>query len=194
MRYNGFMKLIVGLGNPGTKYEKTRHNAGFKAVEFLAEHFELDPFKEVSKHKAQLSEGQIEDEKVILAKPQTFMNLSGQTVRSLLQFYKLELSDLIVIYDDVAIGSGSVRIRPDGSAGGHNGIKSLIQELGSSEFLRVRLGIAPLVPFQGDLEDYVLGRLSEEEAVMLTGNLKKLPEIISFLLEDEVEKAMHEYN
>ena len=188
------MKLIVGLGNPGAKYEKTRHNAGFKAVEFLEEHFSFDSFKEVSKHKSQLSEGQIEDEKIILAKPQMFMNLSGQAVRSLLQFYKLELSDLIVIYDDVAIGSGSVRIRPDGSAGGHNGIKSLIQELGSSAFLRVRLGIAPLDEFKGDLEAYVLGRLSDEEVILLTGNLKKLPEIVSFLLKGELEKAMHEYN
>lgn len=192
--YNDFMKLIVGLGNPGKKYESTRHNAGFKALDFLADHFGFDAFKESGKHKAEVSEGQMADEKVMLMKPLTYMNLSGQPLRSVLQFYKINIQDLIVLYDDVSIPSGNVRIRGEGSAGGHNGVKSVIQELGTEQFIRVRLGIAPLTEFKGELEDYVLGKLNEEEIALLEGNLRKLPTMIEILLKGDVEKAMHEYN
>ena len=191
--YNTIMKLIIGLGNPGKQYEKTRHNAGFMAVDFLTEHFGFG-FKKFDKHKCEIAEGQMFDEKIILIKPQTFMNLSGQSVRSVSQFYKIPIEDVIVIYDDVDLPSGNLRIRLSGSAGGHNGMKSIIQELGTENFVRIRLGIAPLTEFKGELEGYVLGKLSEEEMNLMEGNVKKLPDILEEILKGDIEKAMHEYN
>jgi len=188
------MKLIVGLGNPGKEYEYTRHNAGFMAVERLADEFGFGSFKLVAKHKAEVSEGNIVGEKAILAKPQTFMNLSGQSVRSLAQFYKVEPSDLIVIFDDVAIPFGSLRIRPDGSAGGHNGMKSIIQELGGQRIARVRLGIEPKQNSRIPLEDYVLGKFTKSELALLQENLEKIPALVKAIIEEGVEKAMAEYN
>lgn len=188
------MKLIVGLGNPGKEYETTRHNAGFMAVDRLADEFGFGPFKLAAKHKAELTEGAIGGEKVLLAKPQTFMNLSGQSVRSILQFHKIAPSDLIVIFDDVAIPSGTLRIRPDGSAGGHNGMKSIIQELGSQDFVRVRLGIEPKQPLRIPLEDHVLGRFTKHETALMQENLEKIPSIVKTIVEEGVEKAMAGYN
>jgi peptidyl-tRNA hydrolase, PTH1 family len=188
------MKLIVGLGNPGKEYESTRHNAGFMAVDRLVDEFGFGPFKLASKHKAEIVEGAIGGEKVLLAKPQTFMNLSGQAVRSLAQFYKVAPSDLIVIYDDVAIPSGSLRIRPDGSAGGHNGMKSIIQALGTQNFVRVRLGIEPKQSSRIPLEDHVLGKFTKHEAELMQENLEKIPAIVKTIVEEGVEKAMAEYN
>jgi len=188
------MKLIVGLGNPGFEYENTRHNAGFKAVERLADEFGFGPFQLVAKHKAEIAEGNIGDEKAILAKPQTFMNLSGQAVRTLTQFYKVEPSDLIVLFDDVAIPIGTLRIRPDGSAGGHNGMKSIIQELGGQSFPRVRLGIEPKQPSRIPLEDYVLGKFTKHEAELMQENLEKIPAVVKTIISDGVEKAMCEFN
>ena len=191
--YNAIMKLIVGLGNPGKQYEKTRHNAGFMALGFLAEHFGFE-FKKADKHKCEIAEGKMLDEKVILIKPQTFMNLSGQSVRSVSQFYKIPIEDVIVIYDDVDLPSGNLRIRPSGSAGGHKGMKSIIQELGTEDFIRIRLGIAPLTEFKGELEGYVLGKLAGEEVSLIDGNIKKLPDILEKILKRDIEEAMHEYN
>lgn len=188
------MKLIVGLGNPGKKYEGTRHNVGFEAVDFLRTSFNFDEFKRVDKHKCDMTEGVIGEEKVILIKPQTYMNLSGQSVRSVAQFYKIPMDEVIVIYDDVDLPSGNLRVRPNGSAGGHKGIKSLIQELGTEEFIRVRLGIAPIEVFRGNLEDYVLGKLKEEESILLEGNIKKLPELLELLFSKGVEEVMQHYN
>jgi peptidyl-tRNA hydrolase, PTH1 family len=188
------MKLIVGLGNPGPEYENTRHNAGFMAVDTLAESFEFDPFKLSSKFNAELSQGTIAGEKVILTKPHTFMNLSGRAVRQILDYHKLWLPDLIVIYDDVNVPKGELRIRKNGSAGGHNGMKSIIQELGSEDFVRIRLGIEPLRPQKTPLEDYVLGHFSQRGKVLMRENLEKIPGIIQTLLEKGVEKAMSEYN
>ncbi len=187
------MKLIVGLGNPGGKYEKTRHNAGFMALDFLAEHFGLE-FKKADKYKCEIAEGDMFDEKVILIKPQTFMNLSGQSARSVLQFYKIPKEDVIAVYDDVDLPSGNLRIRPSGSAGGHNGMKSIIQELGTEDFVRIRLGIAPLTEFKGNLEDYVLGKLAGEEVSLMEGNIKKLPDILEKILKGDIEEVMHEFN
>ena len=188
------MKLIVGLGNPGKEYEKTRHNAGFMAVERLADEFGFGSFKMAGKHKAEIAEGNIGGVKTILAKPQTFMNLSGQAVRSLIQFYKVELSDLIVIFDDVAIPNGMLRIRPDGSAGGHNGMKSIIQELGGQDFVRVRLGIEPKQPSRIPLEDHVLGKFTKHEATLMEENLEKIPAVVKTIIGEGVDKAMAEFN
>ena len=188
------MKLIIGLGNPGKQYSKTRHNAGFIAVSALAENLGLSEFKKSDKHNAELAEGSINGEKAVIAKPRTFMNLSGQAVRSVMQFYKIEINDLIVISDDVTIPSGTLRVRKSGSAGGHNGLKSIIKELGTDEFLRIRLGIEPLTPFKGSLEDYVLGQFSDEEKDLMEENIEKLPELLKILFEKGIEEAMQEFN
>lgn len=188
------MKLIVGLGNPGKEYESTRHNAGFMAVDRLAKEFGFPPFKLSAKHKAEISEGQIEGEKVILAKPHTFMNLSGQAVRPLIQFHKLPLADLVVLYDDIMIPQGTLRIRPVGSAGGHNGMKSIIQELAGQDFTRVRLGIEPPPLLKIPLADYVLGKFSKSELDAMHEVIEKIPALLQTLLKEGMEKAMAKFN
>jgi PTH1 family peptidyl-tRNA hydrolase len=188
------MKLIVGLGNPGDKYKKTRHNAGFIAAEKLAEAFDFDDFKKAEKFKAEIAEGIIAGEKVVLVKPQTFMNLSGQSVQAMTSYYKLDPADVIVIYDDVEIPFGTLRVRPEGSAGGHNGMASVMQGLSTLQVPRIRLGIKPEKPFPGALEDYVLGSLTEDEKAAFAQLLDILPEVVESVLEEGVEKAMNRYN
>lgn len=188
------MKLIVGLGNPGDKYKNTRHNAGFLALDDIQSVFGCSEFKKSVKRKAYISEGQIANEKVVLVKPQTFMNLSGQSVQGLVHFFKLTPSDVVVIYDDIDINSGELRVRPSGSAGGHNGIKSMIQCLGSDEFVRVRIGVKPIQDFKGDLADYVLGQLSGEEEDLLGQNIQKLPQLLELLVSEGVEEVMQKFN
>ena len=152
------MKLIVGLGNPGKKYEKTRHNIGFMAIDFYAKKNNLEFQK---KFNGLYFEQIINNEKVIFVKPQTYMNLSGNCVREFVNFYNIDLSDILVIYDDYNFEVGTFRIRRDGSAGGHNGIKNIIENLKSENIKRVRVGISKnLIP----LEDYVLQKFSKEDA------------------------------
>ncbi|MFH0837744.1 MAG: aminoacyl-tRNA hydrolase [Patescibacteria group bacterium] len=188
------MKLIVGLGNPGDKYKKTRHNAGFMAVEKLAEVFGFGDFKNVDKFRALIAEGEIAGEKVILVKPQTFMNLSGQSVQALGNYYKLNPSDVIIIYDEAELPYGTLRIRPDGTAGGHKGMASVLQELATLAVPRIRIGIRPEKPFPGALEDYVLGNLTEDEMTAFFQIFEKLPGIFESMLKEGVEAAMNKYN
>jgi len=176
------MKLIVGLGNPGKEYEKTRHNAGFMALDFLVEHYGFEPFKSLDKGKSEMTKGEIAGQKVILLKPLQYMNLSGIATQAVAGYFKIERPDIIAIYDDVDIEFGSVRIRKDGSAGGHNGVKSLIQELGGEDFIRIRLGIKPATPFKGALEDYVLGKLDADQLASLTTTTIDLPNLIETLI------------
>ena len=150
------MYLIVGLGNPGPEYEDTRHNLGFKVIEELARRLDIASLK--SKHHSFLGEGKIDGHKVILAQPQAFMNNSGLAVRGLLQWYKLDLKDLILIYDDVDLEVGQIRVREKGSAGGHHGVESVIASVGTSEFARVRIGVGR-ESLTGDVTDYVLQRI-----------------------------------
>ncbi|MFH1012842.1 MAG: aminoacyl-tRNA hydrolase [Candidatus Peregrinibacteria bacterium] len=187
------MKLIVGLGNPGKDYEGTRHNAGFMAVDHLVESWELDPFQPSEKHKAEITEGQIAGEKVILAKPQTFMNLSGQAVASIADFYKIPPQDVMVIYDEADLPFGTLRVSKGGSSAGHNGVKSLMAHVGDA-FTRIRLGIKPVTPFPGALEDYVLGRLTGEEKTQLKDVIKKVPSAIKTLLKEGAEETMQRFN
>jgi len=188
------MKLLVGLGNPGKKYKNTRHNAGFIGIDKISAYFDFDGFKKSEKHFAELAEGKIAGKKMLIIKPQTFMNLSGQAVRSIMQFYKIPIEDLIVISDDVTLPYGKLRIRNSGSAGGHNGLKSIIQELGTEEFIRVKLGIHPITLFLGKLEDYVLGEFTDEETSLMGDNMKILPKAIETLLKENIEEAMQKYN
>ncbi|PIZ74223.1 aminoacyl-tRNA hydrolase [Candidatus Peregrinibacteria bacterium CG_4_10_14_0_2_um_filter_43_11] len=188
------MKLLIGLGNPGKEYESTRHNAGFMAMDHLANHFGCEAFRFFDKHKAELTTGQIGGEKVILVKPKTYMNLSGEAVQSIMGFYKIPMEDMVVLYDDVDIPFGALRVRPHGSAGGHNGIKSLIQHLGTSDFNRIRLGIQPKEPFPGALEDYVLGKLTHEQKDTLDKVILILPSAVELLFKEGIESAMHQFN
>ena len=138
------MFIIVGLGNPGREYAHTRHNVGFDTIDVLADKYHIDV--DTKKHKALIGKGIIEGQKVILVKPQTYMNLSGESVREVLDYYKVdETSELIVIYDDISLNPGQLRIRLKGSAGGHNGIKNIIQHLGGSEFLRIKIGVGDTI-------------------------------------------------
>ena len=159
------MFIIVGLGNPSKEYEGTRHNAGFEVIDRIADKYNISV--DTKKHRALIGKGIIGGQKVILAKPQTFMNLSGESVRSLLDYYKVdEEQEFIVIYDDISLDNGQIRIRAKGSAGGHNGIKNIIAHLGGQVFPRVKVGVGEK-PSKYDLADYVLGHFSKEEQVLM---------------------------
>lgn len=188
------MKLIVGLGNPGEKYATTRHNAGFIALDHLRAYYSAEDFKTLDKGKSLMSKAEIAGEKVILLKPQNFMNLSGVPVAAVASYFKIDRQDVIAIYDDVDIDFGSMRIRTDGSAGGHNGVKSLIEQLGGDNFIRLRLGIKPKLPFREALEDYVLGKLKGEQLKALSKVISDLPAVLEYLLKEGVELAMNKYN
>jgi PTH1 family peptidyl-tRNA hydrolase len=187
------MKLIVGLGNPDAEYKNTFHNLGFMCVEAVADNLGLSFTKD--KCRALIAEGRIGAEKVILAKPQTYMNLSGESVRELVSFYKIPLKDIIVIYDDYDLKKGFIRIRENGSAGTHNGMRNIIKELGSSEFARVRVGFHPEEESKIPLINYVLSGIKEEdkktyEKVIAT--VGKIGE--SFASGCELQKIMQQYN
>ena len=159
------MFIIVGLGNPSREYEGTRHNAGFEVIDRIAEKYNISV--DVKKHRAYIGKGMIAGQKVILAKPQTFMNLSGESVRSLLDYYKVdEEEELLVIYDDISLDNGQIRIRAKGSAGGHNGIKNIIANIGGQVFPRIKVGVGEKPP-KYDLADYVLGHFSKAEQELM---------------------------
>lgn len=186
------MFVIVGLGNPGKKYENTRHNAGFIAIDALAEKYGIRI--EEKKHKALCGTGVIEGVKVLLVKPQTFMNLSGESVRAVLDFYKLDPEEeMLVIYDDISLAPGNIRIRKKGSAGGHNGIKSLIAHTGTQNFMRIKVGVGEK-PSGWDLADYVLGHFTEEDYTKLKEIMSDVIGAAVLMMQGNVDKAMNDYN
>jgi PTH1 family peptidyl-tRNA hydrolase len=187
------MKVIVGLGNPGKKYEKTRHNLGFMVIDALARRTCTQMGKK--KFSSECGEFHYLGEKVVLLKPQTYMNLSGKTVRECSVFYdtSLELQDLLVIYDDVALQLGSIRLRDKGSSGGHNGIQSVIDEIGTATIARLRIGIKG-AEIKGDLADYVLARFSKEEQQVLPHVLQQASEACLSWLDHGIERTMNEFN
>ena len=186
------MYIIVGLGNPGKEYAHTRHNVGFDTLDVLADKWNIDI--SVRKLKALIGKGIIEGQKVILAKPQTYMNLSGESVRELLDFYKVdETSELIIIYDDISLAPGQLRIRMKGSAGRHNGIKSIISHLGGQEFLRIKVGVGEK-PKGYDLADYALGHFAKEEKDSMEQAKKRAAEAAAMLVSGDVLAAMNEFN
>ena len=186
------MFIIAGLGNQTLQYEGTRHNVGFDVIDTLAERYNISV--DTRKSRALIGKGMIEGHKVILVKPQTYMNLSGESIRSLVDYYKVdEESELIVIYDDVSLGVGQLRIRKKGSAGGHNGIKSILSELGTDVFLRIKVGVGEK-PRKYDLADYVLGHFSKEEKEQMKEGYQKAADAVSMLLNGETEAAMNQYN
>lgn len=186
------MVIIVGLGNPGKDYEMTRHNAGFMAIDALSEKYGIDVNEK--KHKAKIGKGVIDGKKVILAKPQTFMNASGESVRELVDYYKPDIeNELIIIYDDITLDVGGLRVRKKGSAGGHNGMKSIIAHLGSEEFKRIRVGIGEK-PSRMDLADWVLGHFKKEDIDSLNESLQNACDAVSMILSGETDEAMNKYN
>lgn len=186
------MFVIVGLGNPGKKYENTRHNAGFISIDALAAKYGISITEK--KHKALCGTGVIEGQKVLLVKPQTFMNLSGESVRSVMDFYKIDPEEeMIVIYDDISLAPGNIRIRKKGSAGGHNGIKSIIAHAGTQNFMRIKVGVGEK-PSGWDLADYVLGHFSEEDASKIKEVMPDILQAAVLMMQGDVEKAMNDYN
>lgn len=185
------MKLIVGLGNPTKEYENTRHNIGFMAIDALSEeyHIPVDSLR----HKALIGKGAIEGQKVILAKPVTYMNLSGEAVRAISDYYKIPPEDIIIIFDDTTLDVGRMRIRKKGSAGGHNGIKSIIAHLGTMEFPRIKIGIGAKREGQ-DLADYVLSRFPKEEKEALGQVLEDVKKAVALMVWNDIEEAMNQYN
>jgi len=185
------MKIIVGLGNPTDKYQGTRHNVGFSVIYNISDTYNIAI--DTKKHKAIIGKGIIEGEKVILAMPQTYMNLSGESVRELLDYYKCDESDLVVIYDDISLDVGKLRIRKKGSAGGHNGIKNIIAHLGTQEFARVKVGVGEK-PSRMDLADYVLGRFTKEEQPVIREAAKLATEAVATIITEGPDVAMNKFN
>lgn len=186
------MHLIVGLGNPTAKYEKTRHNAGFDVIDAIAGKYHIDVT--MRKGRAFVGSGLIEGEKVLLAKPQTFMNLSGESVRALVDYYKLDPeSDLVVIFDDISLEPGRLRVRRKGSAGGHNGVKDIIAKLGTEGFARVRMGVGAK-PADWDLADYVLSRFSKAERELFEECVPRAVEAVALLVQGRIDEAMNRCN
>ena len=185
------MRIVIGLGNPGREYALTRHNLGFMVVNRFAASHSLTFSRR--KFKSHIATGPVAGEEVLLVKPQTFMNLSGDAVGPLVRFYRRPLSDLLVVYDDIDIPFGKVRLRASGSFGGHKGMKSIIAALGTSEFPRLRIGIRGELPF-GDLSDYVLTGFTVEEKAELEGILQIACDALEGVLTGSFEDAMSRFN
>ena len=185
------MYLIAGLGNPTREYEKTRHNVGFEAIDILAD--KAGTTVTEKKHKALYGKGYIGGQKVILAKPQTYMNLSGESIREIADFYKIEPEHIIILCDDINLSEGQLRIRLKGSAGGHNGLKNIISHLGTQEFPRIRIGVGEK-PRGMDLADYVLGRFPKEQQAVMEEAYRDAAEAACMMIEDGADAAMNHYN
>ena len=186
------MYIIAGLGNPGREYEGTRHNAGFVVLDKLAAKENIPVLEK--RHKAVIGKGVIAGRKCILAKPQTYMNLSGESIREMINFYKAdERAELIVISDDVTLEPGQIRIRKKGSAGGHNGLKSIIANLGHDSFIRVKIGVGEK-PAGWDLADYVLGRFSAKDRETLDQAADRGADAVRMIIAEGADAAMNRYN
>ena len=186
------MYIIAGLGNPGTQYEGTRHNVGFDVIDALAAKYNISVDGRQSR--AFIGKGVIEGQKVILVKPQTYMNLRGESIRGITDYYKVdEEEELIVIYDDISLDVGQLRIRTKGSAGGHNGMKNILAHLGHNVFPRIKVGVGEK-PKQFDLADYVLSRFSKAEREEVEEGYKKAVQAIEMILRGDIDTAMNEYN
>ncbi|MBO5452796.1 MAG: aminoacyl-tRNA hydrolase [Clostridia bacterium] len=185
------MFLIAGLGNPGDKYFATRHNAGFLALDYMAQKYDITV--KSAKHKSLLGEGRIAGERVVLLKPQTFMNLSGEAVRSASDWYKIPVENIIVIYDDIDLEVGALRIRPKGSAGGHNGMKSIISHLGSQDFPRFRIGVGSK-PQGGDLCNHVLGTIPKAEQEVMFKVFERTSDAVEEYIRNGIDSSMNKYN
>ena len=186
------MFIIAGLGNPDRQYEGTRHNAGFDVIDRIAEKYNIAV--DTKKHRAYIGKGIIDGQKVILAKPQTYMNLSGESIRSLVDYYKIdEENELLVVYDDISLDVGQLRIRAKGSAGGHNGIKNIIAHLGTQVFPRIKVGVGEK-PKGYDLADYVLGHFSKAERELMEEGYDNAVRAAEMIVSGQLSEAMNEFN
>jgi PTH1 family peptidyl-tRNA hydrolase len=185
------MKCIVGLGNPGKQYEQTRHNIGFEVIDALSNQLSI-PLNQ-SKFKGMYGMGMYNGEKVLLLKPLTYMNLSGESIRAVMDYYQIEIEDLVVVYDDLDLPVGKIRLRQKGSPGGHNGIKSTVAQLGTQEFNRIRIGIARPEPGMS-VPDYVLGRFRSEERPFTEEAVRKSADACAAWLTKPFLQVMNEYN
>jgi PTH1 family peptidyl-tRNA hydrolase len=187
---SGIARLIIGLGNPGREYAGNRHNVGFQCLDRLAEAWGLSFSRR--KHKALLAQGEIAGLKVILAKPQTFMNLSGDAVERMARFYKVPPENILVIYDDLDLPTGKIRLRPEGGSGGHKGMKSIIERLDTNGFHRLRVGIGR--PTHGDPMDYVLGDFAPDERIAIEEACERAVSAVELWLAEGIVAAMNRYN
>ena len=185
------MYLIVGLGNPESEYAHTRHNMGFDTINELAKNNNINITK--TKFKALYETGIIQNEKVILLKPQTYMNLSGEAIKEARDFYNVKPEEIIVIYDDIDIEKGKIKLRKKGGPGSHNGMKSVVQELNTTDFIRIRVGIGQ-PKFKSDMINYVIGNVPEEEQKILQQGTKKAAEAIEEILKNGIDIAMNKFN
>lgn len=186
------MYVIVGLGNPGREYQNTRHNIGFDVIEALADVAGISVIER--KHKAIIGKGVLDGQRVILVKPQTYMNLSGESVRDVIDYYKLDATqDLIVVSDDTSLDVGNIRVRKKGSAGGHNGLKNIIAHLGHDTFMRVKMGVGEK-PKGYDLADYVLGHFTGDERKVMDEAAKTAVEAIRMMMSGDIDRAMNQFN
>lgn len=184
------MYVVVGLGNPGKQYQQTRHNVGFDAIDVLSE--KLDIRVDKIKYKAIIGEGQYQGEKIMLVKPQTYMNLSGESVLRICQYYNLPTEKLIVVFDDIDTDLGKLRIRKKGSGGTHNGMRNIIYLLQKDDFPRVRIGIGK--PERGDLKDFVLRRFSQDEKILMKDTISRAADAVLAIVREDVDKAMNQFN
>jgi len=185
------LKLVVGLGNPGKKYAGTRHNAGYQAIKVVADHFSFG--KTENKYDALYVAGEIEGESVILAQPCSYMNKSGRVVRKFIDYYQIDVNDVIIVYDDLDLPVGKLRIRKNGSSGGHNGIKSIIYQLGSREFCRIRVGIGR-PPVGLNVTEYVLGPFSRQEKKIMKQTYQDIIAVLKIICKEDYQTAMNKYN
>lgn len=192
-RRRNCMYMVVGLGNPGAKYVNTRHNIGFDALDAFCSKHDIK-LKSSRRFRADTGKGRVGGEKVIAVKPMTYMNLSGEAVLEIADYYDIENENIIVVYDDISMETGRLRIRRKGSAGGHNGIKSIILNLGSDEFPRVKIGVGAPEHKDHDLADYVLGKFSKEETEILIKTVVNAVGAIEEILTENVDSAMNKYN
>ena len=186
------MFIIAGLGNPDKKYENTRHNIGFDFIDALGAKYNI-PVKE-KKHKALVGTGYIEGVKVLLVKPQTYMNLSGESLREVMDFYKIDPEEeMLIVFDDISLAPGNIRIRKKGSAGGHNGIKSIIAHTGTQNFTRIKIGVGE-IPAGWDLADYVLGHFPEEDRKLVDEAVSDAVTAAVYIMQQDTDRAMNEFN
>ena len=184
------MKLIVGLGNPGKKYDKTRHNMGFMVADLLADQAKIDVDKEV--FHALMGRGTIYNQDVIIFKPQTFMNLSGTAVQEVVHYFKIDISDIIVVFDDMALEPGRIRLRHEGSSGGHKGMQNIIDCLSSEQIKRIRIGIGE--PGDNDNIDYVLSKPLKDEKPLIEEAIENAVRAVKEYLKSDFDRAMNNYN
>ena len=185
------MYIIVGLGNPTRQYEGTKHNVGFDTIDYLIDEYQIS--SSGTGHKALFGKGMIAGQKVIVAKPMTYMNLSGECIREVMDYYKADIDDLIVIFDDISLEPGKLRLRAKGSAGGHNGIKSIIAQLGSDRFKRVKFGVGDK-PKGWDLADWVLGKFPADLYDILRDANQRACEAVACIMTEGITGAMNKFN